>query len=180
MVARESQVANEAGYSIAWAGADNNHDGERTKGNMNTNGIDSRSYCKVAGAALVLLLFSPGLMGQQVATLVRKVTPPSWMGTNVLWSRDVQPHNKIDDTIDSSTNTVFDVVVNFRSCPSGSDISTLNSFSTNQTQLTYLSSIALGNVAKTNITLIAAMTNVAFIEQQLGFATNLTISVPSI
>jgi subtilisin family serine protease len=97
----------------------------------------------------------------------------------VVWNRDVQPHNKIDDTIDNSTNEVFDIVVNFRSCPTASDLSALNGFSTNQMHLTYLSSVALGNVAKTNITQIAAMTNVAFIEQQFGFQTNLTVSVPS-
>ena len=128
---------------------------------------------------VLFFLASPNLLGQQAATLVRRVTPPAWMGTNVVWNRDVQPRNGIDDTIDNSTNQVFDVVVNFRSCPTSSDVGALNGLGTNQIELTYLSSIALGGVAKTNITKIAAMTNVAFIEQQFAFATNLTVSVPS-
>lgn len=139
-----------------------------------------RNFHRGIIALVLLALVCPAVLGQQAATLVRMVTPPSWRGTNVLWNRDVQPHNKIDDTIDNSSNQVFDIVVNFRSCPTASDISTLEGFGTNQLQLKYLSSVALGNVAKSNITQIAAMTNVAFIEQQFGFSSSLTVSVPSI
>jgi Subtilase family/Family of unknown function (DUF6345) len=148
-------------------------------------GVKSRAVfrmCRLAvlnASVLLLALEGQTLLGQQAATLVRMVTPHSWRGTNVVWNRDVQPHNKIDDTIDNSASAVFDIVVNFKSCPTSSDLSALNGFSSNQMHLSYISSVALGNVAKTNITQIAAMTNVAFIEQQFVFQTNLTVSVPS-
>ncbi|HVM47835.1 MAG TPA: S8 family serine peptidase [Candidatus Acidoferrum sp.] len=136
-------------------------------------------FSRVFGPLVLFLLAALSLPGQQAATLVRKVTPPSWQGTNVVWNRDVQPRNGIDDTIDNSTNKVFDIVVNFRSCPTASDVGVLQGMGSNQVPLTYLSSIAVSGVAKTNIMLLAGMTNVSFIEQQFGFATNLTVSVPS-
>ena len=144
------------------------------------------AHLRVRSASLLLSAFflapaAQTLLAQQAATLVRQVTPPSWRGTNVLWNRDVQPHNKIDDTIDNDTsNQVFDIVVNFRSCPTASDIGAISGYGTNQMQLRYLSSIALSSVARSNITLIAGMTNVAFIEQAFGFSSTLTVSVPSI
>jgi subtilisin family serine protease len=94
----------------------------------------------------------------------------------------VLPHNKIDDLIDNSTNQIFDVVVNYKSCPTASDIALLDGPSANriELQLTYLSTITATGLTKVDISQIAAQPNVAFIEQELGFSGRLTTSVPSI
>src|SRR5215467_11532659 len=108
--------------------------------------------------AWLVLLALANVLGQPVPTLVRRVTPPSWQAADFQWIRDVQPHNKIDDLIDNSTNQLFDVVVNYKSCPTASDIALLTNHL--EMELTYLTTVSATGLTKVEISQIAAQTNV--------------------
>jgi len=115
--------------------------------------------------------------------LIRNYTPAGWQAEDVQWGRDVDPHNKIDDIIDRSDANSFDVVVNYKRAVQDGDIDFLNSVGAQskvQMRLKYLSSVAVGGLNKDDIFAIAGDPDVAFIEQQFGFAPALNFSVPGI
>ncbi len=102
---------------------------------------------------------------------------------DVRWIRDSKPHNKIDDTIDSSAANTFDVVINYRRAVQESDIDFIERTApqcTVQRRLKYLSSVAVAGLTKGQILVIASDPDIAFIEQQFHFASSLHVSVPSI
>ncbi|MFC1712316.1 S8 family serine peptidase [Candidatus Poribacteria bacterium] len=115
--------------------------------------------------------------------LIRNYTPPVWQAEDVKWSRDVAPHNKIDDLIDSSTETTFDVVVNFERCVTDAHIQMLENLSqtsTVQKKLKYISSVTVGGVTKADLQTIVASEAVAFVEGQWEFELALDVSLPNI
>lgn len=119
----------------------------------------------------------------EVSHPIRNCTPVAWAADDVTWSRDLQPHNKIDDLIDASPDAFFDIVVNFKRCIEDDDIDTLRRLSPQaeiQKRLKYISSVAVANVARESIVEIAALPYVVFIEQQVGFGLALDVSVPNI
>src|SRR6266446_4681131 len=90
---------------------------------MNTRFFLSQSSSKAVLSAALSIFIAPALFGQLPGgPLVRNVIPPVWQAADVKWCRDVQPHNRIDDLIDASTNRLFDVIVNFSHCPTDNDI----------------------------------------------------------
>ena len=115
--------------------------------------------------------------------LIRNYTPPAWQAEDVLWTRDEEPHNKIDDRIDVSEELAFDVVVNFKRSVQDADVDwliTVGQQSELQLRLKYLSSVAVGPYTKEELQAIAANPDVAFVELQLGFGLALETSVPGI
>ena len=115
--------------------------------------------------------------------LIRNYTPPAWQAEDVPWGRDVDPRNKVDDIIDRSDANTFDVVVNYKRAVQDGDIDFLSSVGAQsevQMRLRYLSSVAVGGLTKDDVLAIAADLDVAFIEQQVGFAPTLDVSVPGI
>lgn len=115
--------------------------------------------------------------------LVRNCVPAEWQAADVRWSRDVAPHNKIDDLIDATSDPVVDIVVNFRRCIRQSDLDTLAQLSP-ESQLVmkgrFLSFASLSGVARSNVQTIASMPQVAFVERKLGFSGSLDVSVANI
>lgn len=123
-----------------------------------------------------MLSWSAGVFGQ-TGPLIRHCTPTEWQADDVEWVGDVDPHNKIDDLIDQSTEALFSVVVNFKRCVSDRDIDRLESWGTVEYRLKYISSVAVAGMSKTNLGRLASRPEIAFIELQGEFVANLDHSV---
>ena len=119
----------------------------------------------------------PGLAQTPV---IRHVTPVAWQADDVDWVRDQVPRNKVDDLIDSSTDTSFDIVVNFKRCPDSSDIDFLEQRGDVSLECRYVTTVAVDNVLQADVNAIAQLTDVAFVEMQVGFGPALDVSVKNI
>ena len=131
-------------------------------------------------AGLLLLVFTSWPAHSQ--DFVQNHTPAVWEADDILWCGDVAPHNKIADTIDTSSNALFEIVITYKRCISLADIALVNSTGgIFERQSKYISSMSYRDVPKLAIeTIIASDPGVAFIEQQ-GIYTNMTdVSVPAI
>ncbi|PYT17370.1 MAG: hypothetical protein DMF51_02665, partial [Acidobacteria bacterium] len=92
-------------------------------------------------------------------------------------------HNKIDDQIDASGDPTFDVMVNYKRCVEDADITFLGSLSVGskvQRRSRYIPSVAVGELTKADVQRVAALTDVAFVERQVLYHTNLDTSVPNL
>jgi serine protease AprX len=96
------------------------------------------------------------------------------------WSRDTSPANGIDDEIDASGESQFDIVVNFNDCVESSDVGFLSLHGTIQRRLKYISSVSMAGVSKTSIATLVADPRVAFVELQPTFQALLNTSVPNV
>lgn len=115
--------------------------------------------------------------------LVRNCTPAAWQSDRVPWSRDVAPANKIDDLIDRSAGDRFDIVVNFKRCVRPSDLTLLDQLTPQgsiQFKSRYLPTVLMAGVLRREILTLAGLPQVAFIEQQVGFAASLGVSTQAI
>ncbi len=139
-----------------------------------------RSGLAIIVTLLAVVALYPRVFAQD---LIRCYTPPDWQQEDVQWVRDVAPHNKIDDLIDTSADTTFDAIVNFNRCVEDADIQWLEGLSvtsTVQLKLQYLSSVAVAGVTKAELQTIAASPDVAFIEGQWAYQPDLDISLEAI
>ena len=116
--------------------------------------------------------------------IIRQYTPPAWQADQVVWVRDQNPQNGIEDSLDIPFDDTRDIVINFRRCLTDSDIDyleTLSDTSNVQMVLKYITSAAMSEVTFGEIQqLIADLPSIAFIEEQHLFQTNLDVSVATI
>jgi hypothetical protein len=122
-------------------------------------------------------------LGDPLQPLIRNYTPTAWKGYDVYWSCDTSPHNKIDDLIDASSDSFFDVIVNFSRCVEPADMQMLAQIgNTNRvvTQSKYLSTVLMAGLTKAEIANLALQPGIAFIEKQMNLTGTLNRSVPSL
>lgn len=136
--------------------------------------------------ALVSTLLPLQLAAQTVGPpdpLIRNCVPAAWQADDVLWIRDVAPHNKIDDLIDDSDDPLVDVVVNFNRCIRQTDLERLAERSP-QGRLVlkgrFIPFVSMSDVPRDDVAAIAALPQVAFVERKLGFGAGLATSVGNI
>lgn len=126
--------------------------------------------------ALSLLLFASE--GWTQDRLVRKTVPAAWQAENVQWIRD-QNGDKIDDLI-SSNDFFQDIIVNYKHCPTASDIARLQTFGAVQDLSRYISTVFLAQVITDSIPSLVSDPEIAFVEKQLDFEMHLSASVRNI
>jgi subtilisin family serine protease len=137
-------------------------------------------------AIAVVALVPSGVAGQTVGPpnpLIRNCVPADWQRSDVRWSRDIAPRNKIDDLIDSSTDARVDIIVNFNRCIRPSDLDTLAQLSPEGRVVLkgrFIPFVSMAEVERGHVAAIAALPQVAFVERKLGFSGSLDISVANI
>ena len=118
------------------------------------------------------------------AAIVRNVTPAKWQAADVAWSRDVSPHNRVDDAIDSDgTSPTFDIVINYKRCVTDDDIQALQGAAPAgviMLRSKYLTVVLMRQVSKQNVMQIASLSGVAFVERDAVGQYLLDVSVPTI
>ena len=135
---------------------------------------------------LALGVSATRLGGQTVGPanpLVRNCVPAAWQAADVRWVRDVAPHNKVDDLIDSTSDSPLDLVVNFNRCIRQSDLNTLAQLSPEGRVVlkgTFIPFASMSGVARAHVPAIAALPQVAFVERKFGFSGTLNVSVANI
>lgn len=159
-------------------------------------GFHTMTRCSPVAVALLVVILVPAHLcsepeSQTLATsssqptqqFVRSYTPRSWQEEDVVWCRDTDPKNKIDDIIDAVPDSTFDIIVNYRRCVEDGDLDWLRAVSppcTIQAKLKYVSSVAVANVSTLEMAVIAGNDDVAFIERQVDFTYSLGRSTPTI
>ena len=115
--------------------------------------------------------------------VIRNYTPPEWQREDLDWVRDQNPKNKIDDLIESSSDNMFDIVVNYNRCVTEEDMQMLEDTSQTSTlplKLEYITSVAVESVTRDDIKMIVDQEGVVFVEGQWEFRPTLNVSLPSI
>lgn len=123
-----------------------------------------------------------GVGRAEAQPLIRNVTPAQWLADPVPWIGDVSPRNKIQDTIDETAAGEFEIVVNYRRCVGSQDLAFLDNLSATshvQSRSPYITSVAVGGATYSDVQAIAALEEVAFIEEQDEFMPTLVVSVPA-
>lgn len=139
-----------------------------------------RTLVLAAGAVLLSGVATPSAFA---GPLVRNCSPLGWLADDVRWSRDVNPHNHIDDLIDASSDPTFDVLVNYKRCVEPEDMAALAALGpsvTVQQRWDFISSVSLGGLTKADIARLVHRPEVAFVEMQVPFYPDLDVSVPNI
>ncbi len=111
------------------------------------------------------------------------IVPEPWRANDVLWIRDVTPHNGIDDLIDDSPDQEFEIVVDYNRCVTEGDVAFLNNLSpTSHVQKVgrYITFILAGGMRKADIELIAALPEVALVELQTVGEYTLDVSLENL
>lgn len=149
--------------------------GPANAGNYTAAAINSGGTAYTVRASLRL--------GDPAQHLIRNYTPAAWQASDVHWNRDVAPHNKVDDLIDASSDPTFDVMVNFNRCVQPDDMQMLAQIGNSNRvvmQSKYLSSVVMAALTKAEITNLAVLPGIAFIEKRSDFEGFLGVSVPSL
>ena len=92
--------------------------------------------------------------------------PERWQNPDFQWSRDVAPHDKVDDSFDTTDPGPHDILVNFRVPVAQAEATWLNGYGTVQFVSQYVPTIAVAGVLLDDVYAIASEPTVAFIEQQ--------------
>lgn len=118
----------------------------------------------------------------QFPMLIRNYTPEKWQARVVQWNRDVNPRNKLDDTIDRSNKRLYEVIINYNRCLDDADIEFLEGLSPEshvQLRSKYISSVFVAGLTQDDLRRLADRPEVAFIEEQHEMRLHLATSLPS-
>jgi serine protease AprX len=143
----------------------------------------STQFPWIFSAFVLLLLATCNVTYGQLDVLIRNHVPEAWQAESVNWARDIQPANKIDDSIDNSDQDQVDVIINYRRCIDDADLASLAAIGgVNRVQMRsrYISSVFMRAMTKREIRQLAASTDVAFIEKQNIYELQLATSLQSI
>ncbi|MEZ5359255.1 MAG: S8 family serine peptidase [Candidatus Zixiibacteriota bacterium] len=135
------------------------------------------------GLPVLILILASGPILAQDEIIYRNYTPPAWKYDDIKWSRDVSPHNKIDDLIDMTKQDTFDIIINFGRCISDEDIDVVMSFPGShylQRRSKYLTSLLIGRADHALVDYFSTYYGVAFIESQGLAEPTLDVSLENI